>query len=195
MRGSAAIATRRQVTPRFYFEIAAAAFLTLCAVVFAGHALKSAPLPAGKSSLQAAPAPVQQVANEDASVAEFMENFALSRLAPRLPDNLDARSASAEPVAKSRAGEGGIRIEQPAAKEKPRSVAFRQQPAPQPPRRAAERPQMAQAETPAPEVSAKQASKRIPVISFIAEKLPSGRDIGEAMASVGKRVTSIFRPG
>ena len=80
------------------------------------------------------------------------------------------------------------------AKEKVRSVAFKPQPAPRPPRREIERVAEPAAEYATQRIESPP-SRKFPVISFIAEKLPNGRDIGNAMASMGKRVSSIFTRG
>ena len=201
MRSSAAVLrVRAEARPRFFFEIAAAGFLTLCAVLLAAKSTRPA-APAAKVSLQAAPLAPQAVARDDQSVAEFMERFALSRLAPPLPEKFvvaDGGSGvgNGRPAAgraeESGAGAASAQARSAPAKEKVRSVAFKPQAAPQPPRREIERPSepvfVAQRLDPAP-------ARKIPVISFIAEKIPNGRDIGDAMASVGKRVGSLFTRG
>ena len=187
MRQSGAEVIQAQARPRFFFEIAAAGFLTLCAIIFAAKATRPA-APSVKVSHQAAPLTPVVAARDDQAVADFMERFALSRLAAPLPEKFvvaDGGSGVGAAVAQSRPAPSP-------AKEKARSVAFKPQAAPQPPRREIER----QAE---PVYVAQRIesppSRKIPVISFIAEKLPNGRDIGNAMASVGKRVGSLFTRG
>ncbi len=191
MRGARIKTLPSRPAPRFFLEIAAAGFLTLCAVGFAGRSTRAAAPAPVKISMQAAPQTISPAA-EDQSVADFMERFALSRLAPTLPEKLIVAPDVAPPASAAAAA----RRETPPAREKARSVAFRQQPAPLPPARAVEKPPVQPVPEPPVEIArAAPPAKGIPVISFIAEKLPTGRDIVDGAASLGKRVTSLFTRG
>lgn len=178
-------ALRAQPLPRFSFELAAAAFLTLAAILLGGK-YAAAPAPV-KVSAQAPPLRAAEN-SDDHAVAEFMERFALSRVAPPLPDLRE------EPVRMAAlAGPAPKPVAAP-VKEKTRPLAFKPTPSPAP--RAVER-------RPAPAMETRRAEpaadapreRRIPVFSDLADRLPSGRNIADGFTSMGRRVGSIFSRG
>ncbi len=188
---------------RWMFELAAAAFLTLCTAVLVGGYTHKPRSSAPKLSLQASPLPLASTSKHDEAMAEFVEKFALSRLASPKPEiavppkpqagelPMDASLVSAKLRAPRDA---------PVARERPRLTMQRPTAAPQTPTRAIERraTQLAdarQVELPSPPRS----GSRIPVISDIAERIPSGREIANGVtsgvSSLGRRVTSLFGRG
>ena len=193
--------------PRLRLELVAAALLTLGAIVLVTKFTQPA-AHATKVSMQATPIAAAAIVNEDRDVAEFMEQFALSRLAPSLEDSVVitaaleslpfAATAPLAVVATSALPRSTTPKEAAPSRERVRPVALKASTqAPLRPR-IAERRSVQPMAAPARFAEAKpprSARFRIPVFSSLVEKLPSGRDIANGVSSLGRKVGSIFNRG
>jgi hypothetical protein len=178
------------LTPRFPLEMAAASVLTLAAVVVIGDrsAPPKTPVPeASKLVLQAPPRAIPLPTQSDQRTADFIEKFALAHVGPPLPENMLADGEQAKPP---RPPERAALPAQ-AQREKPRPVVVRTVTA-KPPQRPAD---AAPGEAEPKDVAAANPPPkgfRIPLVSDVTDKLPSGRDMLDGVGSVGRRIGSIF---
>ena len=189
---------KRASRPRFFFELAAAGFLTLMAIVLLGKYASAPLVETAKYVSKAAPLSIAPQIRDEQNVAEFMERFALSRVAAPLPERAVQEPTKINaPVLPSSAPmtKPFVLRDTQLTGEKSKSVAVKSPPVPIPRavERVMERQPVPQAEAPKTSVETKpNPGKRIPIISDIAEKIPSGRDIIDGVGSLGRRVGSIF---
>jgi hypothetical protein len=204
--------TKAAALPSVRIEVVAAGLLTLGALALIARQVYAAPPVQPNVSMQVTPAPaVAPIANTDAAVADFMEKFALSRVTPR---TFEEGPLKAEPTIEAPVKLAALAVAAPkpaptaeAQPVKPRPRPAAAKPAPLPPRATAERkPAIAEPEAQAVQLAVKPEPRRIPVISTIADALPSGQDITRGVKtsvgvlqngvnSVGRKIGSIFGRG
>ncbi len=169
--------------------MAAASGLTLAVIAIVGGVASRLGAPAAPKTpvhAQQQPAP----SDEDARAAEFIQNFALAHVSPPLPESAladpDQTSIPVLPPQRE-----AVAVEQMARTKPPLRPPFAKAPLVKPPARPMD---VVQA---VPSGSVPPAQKpaggfRIPFVSDVAAKIPSGRDIMDGVGSVGRKIGSIF---
>lgn len=194
--------------PGARIELAAAAVLTAFAiglVVRHAHAVATAP---AKVAIQAEPlaVPAPVAGSDDDAVVDFMEKFALSRVAVTVQEPEASRTEPfAAPVVAAAAGLAATAAPKaPPQRERVRPVS---KAVPMPVARpATERRPGAEIEPRRLQTAAQVRSSRIPILSSIAEVMPSSREISRGVnksmtalqsgvTSIGRKVGSIFSRG
>ncbi len=183
---------RAWLTPRFPVEMAVASVLTLGLVLVVGEFGRQ-PQPEiapAKVALQAPPRIIPLPTQSDDRTREFIERFALAHVSPPLPEA--AITAPAEARAPRPPERAAAALLQP-PRDRPKAPSIRTATA-----RPEQKPTIVAREDltpPAPigaAPRAKSAAFRIPVVSDVADKLPSGRDILNGVGAVSRGIGSVF---
>jgi hypothetical protein len=179
---------RDWLKPRFPLEMAAASLATLVLVVLVGDMGRgSRDSSTPKLVLQAAPRVVVAQPAADERTTEFIEKFALAHVSAPLPESMISDvDRAAPPRPPERAA-----LAQP-QREKPRPQIVRTI-ATKPPQKPVETAEAEAPVVPQPAVArVQQTGFRIPVVSDVADRLPTGRDIMDGVGAMGRRIGSIF---
>ena len=208
------------LTLRFPLEMAFASAATL-AVVFGYAALRSEPAPVVSAKVAMTPVSAVPVGGADPRdrLSRFVEQTALAHVGPLRPDaEIDA--ADAQPPAAVEVATRTLAVHErtkavAAKPERPQrtdgpvlraDISPRVDPAPlitdatlRPPQPIPVRSLEASGAAPAvPRLEARAADKtnggfRLPIVSDLAAKLPTGREVSDGVSAFGKRIGAIFR--